>query len=93
VILSRHTEGASPLQFLRRLAAIVPPPRAHLTGYHGVFAARSRLRQAVAPKPKEPSGTMSPSPSPRESDRTNRTPWAHLLKRVFNHQTNCWSHC
>jgi hypothetical protein len=78
--------GSSPsprTSFLRRLAAIVPPPRAHLTGYHGVFAARSRLRQAVAPKPKEPAGSMSPSPSPKENDRTNRTPWARLLKRVF----------
>jgi hypothetical protein len=52
----------TPHQFLRRLAAIVPPPRAHLTGYHGVFAARSRLRQAVAPKPWEPAGPTSLSP-------------------------------
>jgi hypothetical protein len=28
---------------------------------------------------------MSPSPSPKESDRTHRAPWAHLLKRVFDH--------
>ena len=28
-----------PLDFIARLAALVPPPRVHLTRYHGVFAA------------------------------------------------------
>lgn len=32
-----------------RLAALVPPPRMHLTRYHGVFAPHSRLRAAVTP--------------------------------------------
>ena len=38
-----------PLDFIARLAALVPPPRMHLTRYHGVFAPHSRLRAAVTP--------------------------------------------
>jgi hypothetical protein len=34
----------SPLAFLRRLAALVPPPRANLVRYFGVFAPNARLR-------------------------------------------------
>jgi hypothetical protein len=33
---------SSALDFLARLAALVPPPRAHLIRYHGVFAPNSR---------------------------------------------------
>jgi hypothetical protein len=35
-----------PLDFMARLAALVPPPRAHLTRYHGVFAPHAALRAA-----------------------------------------------
>jgi hypothetical protein len=38
-----------PLDFLARLAALVPPPRAHLTRYHGVFAAASAWRAPITP--------------------------------------------
>jgi hypothetical protein len=33
-----------PLDFIARLAALVPPPRVYLTRYHGVFAANAALR-------------------------------------------------
>ncbi len=38
-----------PLDFIARLAALVPGPRAHLTRYHGVFAPHSRWRAEVTP--------------------------------------------
>ena len=38
-----------PLVFMARLAALVPPPRMHLTRYHGVFAPHSKLRAAEWP--------------------------------------------
>ncbi len=38
-----------PLDFMARLAAMVPRPRAHLTRYHGVFAPHSRWRAQVTP--------------------------------------------
>jgi len=33
-----------PLDLMARFAALVPPPRMHLTRYHGVFAPHSQLR-------------------------------------------------
>ena len=34
----------SPLEFMQRLAALVPLPRLHLIRYHGVLAPNARLR-------------------------------------------------
>ena len=42
-----------PLDFLARLASLVPP-RVHLTPYHGVFAPASALRAAVTPAGRRP---------------------------------------
>jgi hypothetical protein len=51
----------APLDFIARLAALVPPPRVRLTRYHGVFAANAALRAAITPEDrrrvaKRPSG-------------------------------------
>ena len=40
-----------PLDFLARLAALVPRPRSHLLRYHGVLAANARHRRLVVPAP------------------------------------------
>ena len=37
----------TPSEFLEKLAAIVPPPRAHLVKWGGVFALNSPLRRKV----------------------------------------------
>jgi hypothetical protein len=39
-----------PEDFIARLVALVPTPRAHLIRYHGVFAPNSALRNRVVPK-------------------------------------------
>jgi hypothetical protein len=39
-----------PEDFIARLAALVPNPRAHLTRYHAVFAPASPDRARVVPK-------------------------------------------
>jgi len=46
-----HRDGTThlvlePLDLMARLAALVPPPRMHLTRSHGVFAPQSKLRTA-----------------------------------------------
>ena len=38
-----------PLDFIARLAALVPKPRVNLTRFHGVFAPNSRYRGRVTP--------------------------------------------
>jgi len=41
-----------PMEFMARLAALVPPPRRPLVRYHGVFAPNSPWRVAVVPGPR-----------------------------------------
>jgi Putative transposase len=80
-----------PCELLRRLAALVPPPRAHLVRYHGVFAPASAWRSRIVPKaessrpcepvrPDEQTPPSQPLPSRRPD---SRIPWAELLLRVF----------
>ncbi|MBK9667589.1 MAG: transposase [Gammaproteobacteria bacterium] len=73
-----------PLDFIARLAAVVPRPRVNLTRYHGVLAANHRWRAEVTP---------SGRGRRRERNRITRAPchraaraamiWAQRLKRVF----------
>jgi len=44
----------TPLEFMARLAALIPPPRHPLTRYHGVFAPHSPWRATVVPGPRLP---------------------------------------
>ena len=41
------------IEFLEKLAALVPPPRAHLTRYYGALAPHAKIRSKVVPKPKQ----------------------------------------
>ena len=67
-----------PIDFLARLAALVPRPRAHLTRYHGVFAPNCKPRRRIIPDPAHPSA--------REPPASRRAPmrWMQRLKRVFH---------
>jgi hypothetical protein len=40
----------SPLEFMQRLAALVPRPRLHLIRLHGVLAPNAKLRALVVPQ-------------------------------------------
>ncbi|MBK9251784.1 MAG: transposase [Proteobacteria bacterium] len=80
---------------MARLAALVPPPRMHLTRYHGVFAPHSKLRAAVTPagrgkgaKPQAEEGT-EPSSTPRHVAMS----WAKRLKRVFGIDIEACARC
>jgi hypothetical protein len=39
-----------PLELMRRLALLIPPPRAHTVRYHGAFAPASSIRAAIRPR-------------------------------------------
>ena len=41
----------TPMEFMQRLAALVPRPRLHLIRFHGVLAPNAKLRKAVVPVP------------------------------------------
>jgi hypothetical protein len=49
-----------PMEFMARLAALIPRPRIPLVRYHGVFAPRSSWRRLVTPKP--PADAAKPKP-------------------------------
>src|SRR5262249_37758176 len=54
----------TPLEFLGRLATLIPPPRRHLTRYHGVFAPTLPVEpRSCRPRPRAPT-TNRPLPSP-----------------------------
>jgi hypothetical protein len=82
----------TPPDFLARLAALVPSPRAHLTRYHGVFAPNSRFRTLVVPgagraRSREYTvSTLALHPAARRTDHAPTAPlsWAERLKRVFD---------
>ena len=71
----------APLDFLARLAALVPKPRVHLTRYHGVFAPHSRWRSAITPAGRGSGATTAATRTP--ADRHRAMSWAQRLKRVF----------
>ncbi len=90
----------SPLEFMQRLAALVPRPRLHLIRFHGVLAPNAKLRALVVPQ-KVP---QAPGPAAQEAAPAEcvancahhcpvRLSWAKLLKRVFDldleHCPNC----
>ena len=73
-----------PEDFIARLAALVPKPRAHLTRYHGVFAPACPDRPRVVPGTR--AATVHDAHDRGESstaDRQRSLTWAQRLKRVF----------
>ena len=49
-------------EFMARLCAVIPPPRRHLTRYHGIFAARARRRAALTGRKSKPRTPPPPAP-------------------------------
>ena len=74
----------SPLEFMQRLAALVPRPRLHLIRFHGVLAPNARLRPHIIPNvpvnANTPSADHAELPPPAAPASMS---WARLLKRVF----------
>ncbi|WP_245682526.1 transposase [Archangium gephyra] len=73
------------LELLRRVASLVPPPRANLTRFHGVFAPGAKLRPFLVPQAEEArAGSEAAARKERMKERTPRVDWAGLLKRTFD---------
>jgi hypothetical protein len=90
----------SPLEFMQRLAALVPRPRLHLIRFHGVLAPNAKLRALVVPQgpPKdEQAPGVAASGVQCEAEtvqvRPARISWARLLKRVFDIDMQRCPHC
>ena len=75
-----------PLDFIARLAALVPKPRVNLTRFNGVLAPNSRYRARVTPGKRGKGGPHTTMADPEErtpAERSAAMTWAQRLKRVF----------
>src|SRR5690554_2301073 len=67
--------------FIARLAALVPKPRAHLSRYHGVFAPASTDRARVVPRTR--TAVAGECGEASVTDQQRALTWAQRLKRAF----------
>ena len=83
-----------PLDFIARLAALIPKPRVNLTRFHGVFAPNAKLREQVTPRRRSKSAeTEKPEPAKTPQQRRVAMTWAQRLKRVFNIDITVCTQC
>jgi hypothetical protein len=88
-----------PIDFVAKLAALVPPPRAHLTRFHGIFAPNANLRAQLTPAGRgrrlanDGESTQASSDDRSPEERRRSMSWAQRLKRVFNIDVATSIHC
>lgn len=76
----------TPIELLRRISALIPPPRRHAIRYHGIFAPHAARRPDLLPSaPRLTTDEACAIPPPRvpASVLARRLDWAALLERVF----------
>ncbi len=88
----------NPLEFMQRLAALVP--RLHLIRFHGVLAPNAKLRPLVVPQgplaleePTTEAAAAAECVVQTVQARPQRIGWARLLKRVFDIDMQHCPHC
>ena len=72
-----------PLDFISKLAALVPTPRLNLTRYHGLFASHSENR-SLCINQKNKDKKLSLDDARTECEKNVAMKWAARLKRAFN---------
>ena len=79
------------LDFLSKLAALVPRPRHNLVRYHGIFAPNSKMRKLIVPKSSKSAKRKDDSKTHKSVEEATSQDeliaplsWAQRLKRVFN---------
>ena len=80
-----------PLDFLARLAALVPRPRTHLIRYHCVFAPNARHRAVLVAK--VPVRTLSRSDEPEAHASRAAMTWMQRLRRVYDIDVSVCPNC
>jgi hypothetical protein len=87
---TKYSDGTSHLlfsglEFVEKLAALVPQPRIHLTRYHGCLAPHAKIRSEIVPKkePETDSTPATPAAAPDKPPAVRRIGWAELQARVF----------
>jgi Putative transposase len=73
----------APLEFMQRLAALVPRPRLHLIRFHGVLAPNAKLRREIVPSP--PEQATAPA-CDHAQGAPARLSWARLAQTGLRHR-------
>ena len=89
----------TPLEFMQRLAALVPRPRLHLIRFHGVLAPNAKMRPLVVPHGPQVQEADTEATAPAECEvdtaraRPQRISWARLLKWAFDTDMHTCPNC
>lgn len=86
---TRYSDGTThilfdPQELVEKVIALIPPPRANLLRYHGLFAPNSKLRSKIIPKQGEKKEKL---------EYREQSKWAKLLKRSFAIEIFKCNHC
>ena len=82
-----------PLDFIAKLAALVPKPRVNLTRFHGVFAPNSKHRVDVTPAKRGKGRARKKNEDKTPEQRHQAMTWVQRLKRVFNIDVSICPQC
>lgn len=69
-------------QLVKRLVALVPPAKSHLTSFHGIYAPNAALRATVTVARPVPAKSMTPKGKATKAKRP-RLDWAALHQHTF----------
>jgi len=89
------------VDFIAKLAALIPPPRAHLTRFHGIFAPNANVRAQLTPsgrgrRPATDAALVGvcANDEPRSPEERRRAmTLAQRLERVFGIDVTTCIHC
>ncbi|HYO58492.1 transposase [Archangium sp.] len=84
------------LELPRRVASLVPAPRANLTRFHGVFAPGARLRPFLFPQAGAQEASVVPEAAARREPKKERTPrvdQAELLRGTLDFDVLAYVRC
>ena len=82
----------TPSEFIEKLAAITPPPRAHLVRWAGVFAPNSPFRKEITLKPEIKKGFEFRSENKDQKAIKNYS-WSKMLEKVFKIDVSTCESC
>ncbi len=82
-----------PMDFIAKLAALIPRPRVNLTRFHGVFAPNRQFRADVTPAKRGKGSPLNSIDDSMPEKRLKAMTWAQMLKRVFNIDVSICTKC
>jgi hypothetical protein len=70
-------------EFIEKLAALVPAPRANLVRYHGIFGPAAKWRPQIVPSPQKSEPADATCRDAYSVSRPRNYSWAEFMRRVF----------